>query len=62
MDFRIRIEPGLDSFYLNVVNEGKIFTIIDGPIELNEYEWWLVESDEDAEITGWYAGEYFKNK
>ena len=62
LGLRIRNEPGLESFYIKVVKEGEVFTIIDGPIELDGYEWWQVQSDGDAKITGWCAGEYLIGK
>jgi hypothetical protein len=45
-----------------MAKEEEIFTIIDGPIELDGYDCWQVQSEEDAEITGWCAGEYLKRK
>ena len=60
LGLRIKYKPGLESFYLKVMEEGQVLRIIDGPIDQDGYTWWQVQSLEDAEITGWCKGNYLE--
>jgi hypothetical protein len=57
---RVREEPGLTSkvIYLGIDNE--VFEILDGPLTLDEYEWWLLQSPYNEARAGWAVGIFLK--
>lgn len=57
---RVREEPGLTSkvIYLGIDNE--VFEILDGPLTLDEYEWWLLQSPYNEARAGWAVGVFLR--
>ncbi len=57
---RVREEPGLASkvIYLGIDNE--VFEILDGPLSLEEYEWWLLQSPYNEARAGWAVGVFLR--
>ncbi len=57
---RVREEPGLGSkvIYLGIDNE--VFEILDGPLILDEYEWWLLQSPYNEARAGWAVGVFLR--
>lgn len=57
---RVREEPGLSSkvIYLGIENE--VFEILDGPLTLDEYEWWLLQSPYNEARAGWAVGVFLR--
>lgn len=56
----VREEPGLASkvIYLGIDNE--VFEILDGPLTLDEYEWWLLQSPYNEARAGWAVGVFLR--
>lgn len=63
-DIKVRSSPGLDSVQINSLVEGNSLIkgckgkIIDGPTEMDGYNWWKI--DYDLGITGWSAENYIE--
>ncbi len=57
---RVREEPGLSSkvIYLGIDNE--VFEILDGPLTIDAYEWWLLQSPYNEARAGWAVGVFLR--
>jgi hypothetical protein len=55
---RIRSAPGISSTPQFVAMENEVFSIIDGPIVMDDITWWLLEASYDKNRQGWAAGQY----
>lgn len=55
---RLRANPGTDSQVNFVAAESEVFKVIDGPIQLGDYSWWLIVAPYDDLRRGWAAGDF----
>jgi hypothetical protein len=55
---RMRAQPGLDGIVAFSALDSEVFLVIDGPIEEDGYQWWLLEAPYDSSRTGWSAGDF----
>jgi hypothetical protein len=52
----VRNLPGLDGTIITQIPSGGRFTVVDGPVCLNDYQWWQVNyHDEPDGVVGWIA-------
>ncbi len=57
---RIRSAPGLNSNQLFLGLDSEVFTVQDGPRELDGYTWWLIIAPYDQTRAGWAASNFLK--
>jgi len=57
---RLRINPGLNNQIMFIGVEGEIFTVSDGPREVDGYIWWYLTSIDDETVKGWGVSEYME--
>jgi hypothetical protein len=50
---KVRIRPGLDSVVEHRILEGTELTVVEGPMDLNGYRWWLIS--DGGSVSGWAA-------
>ena len=55
---RLRAKPGTDSQVNFVAAESEVFKVIDGPVQLGDYSWWLIVAPYDDLRRGWAAGDF----
>jgi len=55
---RMRAEPGLNTQVNFTALDSELFLVIDGPIEVDGYIWWHLESPYDENRNGWSAGDF----
>jgi hypothetical protein len=55
---RIRQTPGIDGTQKFIAMEKELFIIKDGPVEKDEFTWWLLVASYDENRQGWAAGQY----
>jgi len=53
---RCRAGPGLAEELVIILDEGTRLTIMDGPVPVDDYEWWKIKT-EDGQV-GWAAGDW----
>jgi hypothetical protein len=51
---RVRLEPGINTAVVEVVNYGQGFIVTDGPRQADDLTWWKV-NDPFSGLTGWIA-------
>ncbi|RME86106.1 MAG: SH3 domain-containing protein, partial [Caldilineae bacterium] len=52
---KVRRSPGLSGTVIIGLFPGTEVLILSGPVELDGYTWWMVETEE---VRGWVAGEF----
>ena len=57
---RLRSNPGTSSSVQFIGDELELFTVINGPTELDGYVWWYLESPYDTTRSGWAAAAYLQ--
>ncbi len=55
---RMRSEPGLSSTTNFTALDSEVFLVIDGPVEVDGYNWWYLEAPYDQSRNGWSAGAF----
>jgi len=55
---RIRAEPGLDGEFQFLAYDSEVFTIQDGPREVDGYVWWRLVAPYDETRVGWAAADF----
>jgi hypothetical protein len=55
---RLRSTPGLEGETLLLGAEGEVFTVQDGPREVDGYTWWYVVSLDDDRRKGWGVADF----
>jgi len=55
---RMRSEPGLNSTTNFTALDAEVFLVIDGPVELDGYQWWHLEAPYEEARNGWSAGAF----
>lgn len=55
---RMRSEPGLNSTTNFTALDSEVFFVIDGPVEVDGYNWWHLEALYDQARNGWSAGAF----
>ena len=55
---RVRVSPGLSSQVRFVAIEAEVFQVIDGPQNIDGYEWWHLQAPYDETINGWAVAQY----
>lgn len=55
---RMRAEPGLDGDIQFTALDSEVFLVIDGPVEVDGYQWWHLEAPYDQTRNGWSAGDF----
>jgi hypothetical protein len=58
LGLRLRENPGTTGTIQFVGQELELFTVVNGPVEQDEYVWWYLESPYDASRSGWAAASY----
>jgi hypothetical protein len=53
-----RQEPGLQTGRIKYLPEGTVLRVIDGPRDADGLVWWKLQSNTDANDTGWAAADY----
>ena len=56
LGLRLRSEPGLNAATTDVAAEQSILKILAGPQQVDDIEWWQLESSDG--IAGWAAGDF----
>ncbi len=56
----IRNGPKLSEGTIFVANDSEVFQIIDGPIESDGYQWWLLSAPYDQSRQGWAVQDYLR--
>jgi hypothetical protein len=56
----IRQGPGTSYQWMAIGNEGDVFLVQDGPRENDGYTWWFIVDPQDANRSGWAAGEFLQ--
>jgi len=51
----VRTEPGLQAEVEQIVYEGQVLALVDGPQNVNNLEWWLVQIPDEPTPLGWAA-------
>jgi len=54
----IRTAPGLDAQVRFQALEGEIFTVTEGPQQVDGFEWWRLEAPNDSNRYGWAVRNY----
>lgn len=57
---RLRSAAGLEQPMRLLGAEDEIFLVLDGPQELDGYEWWYLEGPYDASRSGWAVANYLE--
>ncbi len=57
---RLRANPGIASSVQFIGEEQELFTLINGPVEQDDYIWWYLESPYDEARSGWAAADYLQ--
>ena len=57
---RLRFSPGLESKVRLLSSEGEIFEIMDGPQEMDGYNWWYLENPQDRTRRGWGVADFLE--
>jgi hypothetical protein len=57
---RLRSNPGISSSVQFIGEEQELFTVINGPVEQDDYIWWYLESPYDETRSGWAAADYLQ--
>lgn len=57
---RMRGDPGLSGTVLFLGLESEVFQVKDGPRQLDDYTWWLLEAPYDTSVRGWAVSNYLK--
>lgn len=55
---RMRAQPGLDGTIEFSALDSEVFLVIDGPVEVDGYQWWHLEAPYDSSRNGWSAGDF----
>ena len=55
---RIRSEPGLSSAINFYGMDDEVFLISDGPIHMDDYNWWFITAPYDEHRSGWAASQF----
>jgi len=55
---RIRSDPGLAGSVLFLGLESEVFVVKDGPRQLDDYTWWMLEAPYDTSVRGWAVSNY----
>jgi len=55
---RLRSEPGLSGMVRFLAIDGEVFQVMDGPIELDGYTWWLLQAPYDPNVQGWAVADF----
>lgn len=55
---RIRAEPGLDGSFQFLAYDSEVFTVKDGPREVDGYVWWYLTAQYDETRVGWAAADF----
>jgi hypothetical protein len=55
---RLRSEPGLSGTVRFLAIDGEVFQVMDGPIELDGYTWWLLQAPYDPNVQGWAVADF----
>ena len=58
LGLRLRQNPGTTGTIQFVGQELELFTVVNGPVEQDDYVWWYLESPYDASRSGWAAASY----
>lgn len=58
LGLRLRQNPGTAGTIQFVGQELELFTVVNGPVEQDDYVWWYLESPYDASRSGWAAASY----
>lgn len=59
-NLRLRARPGLDAAIAFMGVESEVFEVLDGPQELDGYEWWYLRNPYNTEKTGWAVSIYLQ--
>jgi len=38
--------------------DGEVFQVMDGPVELDGYTWWLLQAPYDPNVQGWAVADF----
>ena len=57
---RIRTDPGLQGEFLFLGLDSEVFTVRDGPVELDGYTWWYLTAPYDELRAGWAASSFLE--
>lgn len=55
---RLRSEPGLSGMVRFLAIDGEVFQVMDGPVELDGYTWWLLQAPYDPNVQGWAVADF----
>jgi hypothetical protein len=55
---RLRADPGLDGTVRFLAIDGEVFSVQDGPREVDGYMWWFLQAPYDPNVQGWAVADY----
>jgi hypothetical protein len=55
---RLRVEPGLEEQVRFLGIEAEVFEVVDGPVELDGFVWYLLMTPIDEARRGWAVSNY----
>jgi hypothetical protein len=58
-DLSFRDGPSTSHVRLNIVAEGSVLKVLDGPVEADGYVWWQLQDISDG-VVGWAVADYLE--